>query len=118
MWVPDAGHEAMRDLARARLAAVQALRRARQQLSGFLLRQGRHYGRPTWTQLHRRWLAGLKFEQPVHQTQTDGSLGRHGRARPGHPRTTAYALLSPWMPGTRPGMTIVAIMDHMFGSEH
>jgi transposase len=66
VWVPDAGHEAMRDLVRARLAAVQALRRARQQLSGFLLRQGRHYGRPTWTQLHRRWLAGLKFEQPVH----------------------------------------------------
>jgi transposase len=33
--VPDAGHEAMRDLVRARLDAVRALRRARQQLSGF-----------------------------------------------------------------------------------
>jgi hypothetical protein len=30
---------------RARLDAVHALRRARQQLSGFLLRQGCHYGR-------------------------------------------------------------------------
>jgi transposase len=30
------------------------------------LRQGCHYGRPAWTQLHRRWLAGLKFEQAVH----------------------------------------------------
>jgi transposase len=43
VWVPDAGHEAMRDLVRARLDAVHALRRARQQLSGFLLRQGCHW---------------------------------------------------------------------------
>jgi len=66
VWVPDSGHEAMRDLVRARLDAVHALRRARQQLSGFLLRQGCHYGRPAWTRLHRRWLSGLKFEQAVH----------------------------------------------------
>jgi transposase len=33
VWVPDAGHEAMRDLVRARLDAVHALHRARQQLS-------------------------------------------------------------------------------------
>jgi transposase len=51
---------------RARLAAVRALRQARQQLSGFLLRHGYHYHRPTGTPLHRRWLAGLKFEQSVH----------------------------------------------------
>jgi transposase len=51
VWVPDAGHEAMRDLVRARLDAVRALRRARQQLSGFLLRQGCHYRRPAWTGL-------------------------------------------------------------------
>ena len=66
VWVPDPGHEAMRDLVRARLDAVRALRRARQQLSGFLLRQGCHYGRPAWTKLHRRWLAGLAFEQALH----------------------------------------------------
>jgi transposase len=66
VWVPDPGHEAMRDLVRARLDSVRALRRARQQLSGFLLRQGCHYWRPAWTKLHRRWLAGLKFEQAVH----------------------------------------------------
>src|ERR1700746_384 len=66
VWVPDAGHEAIRDLVRARLDAVHALRRARQQLSGFLLRQGCHYSRPGWTKLHRRWLSGLKFEQAVH----------------------------------------------------
>jgi transposase len=66
VWISDARHEAMRGLVRTRLDAVHALRRARQQLSGFLLRQGRHYGRPAWTKLHPRWLAGLKFEQAVH----------------------------------------------------
>src|ERR1700704_4486876 len=66
VWVPDQAHEAIRDLVRARLAAVRSLRQARQQLSGFLLRHGHHYHRPAWTQMHRRWLAGLRFEQPVH----------------------------------------------------
>src|SRR6201981_640197 len=66
VWVPDAAHEAMRDLVRARLDAVHALRRARQQLSGFLLRRGLHYCRPPWTKLHRAWLAGLKFKLAVH----------------------------------------------------
>src|SRR5665213_1698963 len=66
VWVPDQTHEAIRDLVRARLAAVRSLRQARQQLSGFLLRHGHHYNRPAWTLMHRRWLAGLKFEQAVH----------------------------------------------------
>ena len=66
VWVTDLAHEAMRDLSRARLAAVRSLRQARQQLSGFLLRHGFHYNRPAWTQMHRRWLAGLRFEQPAH----------------------------------------------------
>jgi transposase len=65
VWVPDPGHEAMRDLVRARRVAVRALRRAGQPLSGFLLREDYHYGRPAWTSRHRRWLAGLKFEQAV-----------------------------------------------------
>ena len=51
---------------RARLAAVRNLRQARQQLSGFLLRHGRHYNRPAWTLMHRRWMAGLRFEQAAH----------------------------------------------------
>src|SRR5271157_4638704 len=41
VWVPDAAHEAMRDLIRIRLAAVRAVRTARQQLSAFLLRHER-----------------------------------------------------------------------------
>jgi len=66
VWVPDQAHEAIRDLVRARLAAVRTLRQARQQLSGFLLRHGHHYNRPAWTLMHRRWLAGLRFEHAVH----------------------------------------------------
>jgi transposase len=66
VWVPDAAHEAMRDLVRARLAAMETLRRARQQLHGFLLRHGRVYsgGKP-WAGPHWRWLARVTFEQPA-----------------------------------------------------
>jgi transposase len=66
VWVPDPAHEAIRDLVRTRLAAVRSLRQARQQLSSFLLRHGRHYHRPAWTLMHRRWMAGLRFEQGAH----------------------------------------------------
>ena len=68
VWVPDAAHEAIRDLVRARDAAGRSLRRARQQLSGFLLRHDRSYGGgKRWSGPHRRWLAGLKFEHPAQQ---------------------------------------------------
>ena len=92
VWVPDPGHEAMRDLVRARLDAVHAVRRTRQQLSGFLLRQGCHYRRPAWTKLHRPhgtspWaegsrLAGLKFEQAM-SSPCARRLHRRGRSRRG-----------------------------------
>src|SRR5262249_47845259 len=45
VWVPDAVHEAVRDLVRARTAASEDLRRKRQQLLSFLLRHGRIYSR-------------------------------------------------------------------------
>jgi transposase len=68
VWVPDAAHEAMRDLVRARDVAGRSLRRARQQLSGFLLRHGRSYGGgKTWTGKHRGWLATLRFEHAAQQ---------------------------------------------------
>src|SRR5262245_47208165 len=62
VWVPDERHEAMRDLTRARTAAVADLRGKRQQVSSFLLRQGLHHpGKRTWTQAYMGWLAGLKL---------------------------------------------------------
>src|SRR5262249_53162133 len=98
VWVPDAGHEAMRDLVRARLDAVHALRRARQQLSGFLLRQGCHYGRPAWTKLHRRWLAGLCFEQAVHHLVLEDYMQAVEAAQARRDRLTAQiaAALPDW----------------------
>jgi transposase len=98
VWVPDPGHEAMRDLVRARLDVVRALRRARQQLSGFLLRQGCHYGRPAWTKLHRRWLAGLKFEQAVHHIVLEDYIAAVDAAEARRDRLTAQieAMLPDW----------------------
>src|SRR5258707_4980706 len=89
VWVPDAGHEAIRDLVRARLDAVHSLRRGRQQVSGFLLRQGCHYGRPAWTKLYRRWLAGLKFEQAMHHIVLEDYIGAVELAQARRDRLTA-----------------------------
>jgi transposase len=58
VWVPDQHHEAMRDLTRAREAAMEDRRAKRQQISAFMLRQGRHYpGKTPWTKAHMKWLA-------------------------------------------------------------
>ena len=65
--MPDADHEAMRDLVRARAAAVRALRRSRQQLSGFLLRHGVVRPGKNWTMAHRRWLSTIRFDHPTSQ---------------------------------------------------
>jgi transposase len=63
VWVRDERHEAMRDLTRAREAAVEDLRAKRQQVSSFLLRLGRHYpGKKTWTKAHMNWLTSQKLE--------------------------------------------------------
>jgi Transposase len=43
IWIPDAAHEAMRDLVRARATAGRVLSKARQHLQGFLLRHDRIY---------------------------------------------------------------------------
>jgi transposase len=98
VWVPDQAHEAIRDLVRARLAAVRTLRQARQQLSGFLLRQGLHYHRPAWTQLHRRWLAGLKFEHAIHHIVLEDCIAAIEAATSRRDRLEAHirAALSDW----------------------
>ena len=76
VWVPDAAHEAMRDLIRARQAAVRAVRAARQQLSAFLLRHERIYrdGRTAWTKAHRGWLADQSFAHPAQQIVLEESI--------------------------------------------
>lgn len=62
VWVPDPHHEAVRDLTRARGAAVRDQRAKRQQVSALLLRLGLHYpGKTTWGKAHMTWLAGQKL---------------------------------------------------------
>lgn len=68
VWVPDAAHEAMRDLVRARATAMRVLGKARQHLQGFLLRHGRIYaGKKGWTLAYRRWLTTVRFDHPASQ---------------------------------------------------
>lgn len=68
VWVPDAAHEAMRDLVRARAAAMKLLGKSRQHLQGFLLRHGRVYpGKKGWTKAYRRWLTTIRFGNPAQQ---------------------------------------------------
>src|SRR3954454_6953284 len=72
VWVPDAAHEAMRDLIRSR----RAVRTARQQLSAFLIRHERIYpnGGKAWTKAHRGWLANQSFAQPAQQIVLEESI--------------------------------------------
>jgi transposase len=66
VWVPDPAHEAIRDLVRAREAAMEDLRAKRQHLQCFLLRHGRVFGgRSAWSRAHTRWLCELQFEHPA-----------------------------------------------------
>jgi len=66
VWVPDAAHEALRDLVRARLAAKRDQLRARHRLGKFLLRHGRRpaAGTKPWTGAYLAWVKkAVRFEQ-------------------------------------------------------
>lgn len=70
VWVPDAAHEALRDLVRAREAAKKDQLRARHRLGKFLLRHGRRplAAMTPWTQRHLTWVKqAVHFEQPAQE---------------------------------------------------
>jgi transposase len=70
VWVPDARHEALRDLVRAREAAKSDQLRAHNRLSKFLLRQGRRApeGTQAWTGKYLKWVKEqVRFEQPAQE---------------------------------------------------
>jgi len=88
VWVPDAAHEALRDLVRAREAAKKDELRARHRLGKFLLRSGRRApeGVQAWGKAHRRWLDGVSFERPEQEVvfldyrhEVDHAVERVGR---------------------------------------
>ena len=71
VFVPDAEHEALRDLVRAREAAKKDELRARHRLSKYLLRYGQYApsGCRAWTLTYWRWVRTVKFEHAA-QSQT------------------------------------------------
>ena len=92
VWVPDAEHEMLRDLMRAREDAVQDRGRARHRLRKFLLRWGVHTPpefKSFWTLKHRSWLRSLRwknedqamvFNEYFHTIeQADERIERYGR---------------------------------------
>ncbi len=69
VWVPDAAHEALRDLVRAREAAKKDQLRGRHRLGKFLLRRGLRAaaGVKSWTVKHLLWVKTLRFEHPAQE---------------------------------------------------
>ncbi len=69
VWVPDAAHEALRDLVRAREAAKKDQLRARHRLGKFLLRRGLRAaaGVKSWTTKHLLWVKTLHFEHAAQE---------------------------------------------------
>ena len=67
VWVPDAEHEALRDLVRAREAAKKDQLKARHRLGKFLLRHGRRpEGMKAWTKKYLEWIKShVRFAQPA-----------------------------------------------------
>jgi transposase len=64
VWVPDAAHEALRDVVRAREAAKKDELRAKHRLSKFLLRHGRRppEGTKAWTGKYWSWVSTVRFD--------------------------------------------------------
>ena len=96
IWTPDEAHEAMRDLVRAREAAVRDRTRKRQEIRSFLLRHGRVYaGKKAWGPRHMAWLHELSFDWPAQKvvlhemiaaesqvSRARGAAGRSDRETP------------------------------------
>ena len=107
VWVPDPGHEAMRELVRAREAAMEDLRAKRQHLQSFLLRHGRVFtGRGAWTRAHTRWMCELPSSTPP-STSCSRNTGRRSRTpRRGSSgwtgRSPSWSPPGPWRRWSRP----------------
>jgi len=60
--------ESIKEFCRMRRSLMTEVKTAKQILTAFLLRQGKHYeGKTHWTEAHRKWLKELAFDQPYLQ---------------------------------------------------
>lgn len=99
VWVPDEAHEAMRDLVRAREAAVDDLRRKRQAISSMFLKHGRAFpGKTTWGARHERWLAEQAFDHPAQQVVLQELIlaARHAKERLNRTETAIVEFMPQW----------------------
>ena len=68
IYVPEPEDEAMRDLSRAREAAMKDLKEAKYQLKALLLRNNiRYEGTANWSKKHLRWLTELILPHQAQQ---------------------------------------------------
>ncbi|MGH9318130.1 MAG: IS110 family transposase [Thermoanaerobaculia bacterium] len=75
VYVPRVEDEAVRDLSRAREAALSVLKAAKLRLKSFLLRLGFNYsGRANWNEAHLRYLAKVVCPTPAQQIVFQESL--------------------------------------------
>jgi len=77
VWVPDAAHEALRDLVRAREAAKQDQLRARHRLGKYLLRHGKRPPQTlrAWTEKYLDWIKReVSFDQRAQQLTLEDYL--------------------------------------------
>jgi transposase len=99
VWVPDADHEAMRELIRGRQTAMQEVRRSRQLVLSFLLRHDRAMPtRQHWTRAHRAWLSRQSFSHPAEQIVFEELIQRMevACARQGRHEDAIRRLLPAW----------------------
>src|SRR5436309_3051487 len=85
VWVPDAAHEALRDLVRAREVAKKDQLRARHRLGKFLLRRGLRAaaGVRSWTAKHLLWVKTLRFEHAAKRPPSSTTCTRWSTRRRG-----------------------------------
>ncbi len=75
--IPSPLDEVIRDVSRARTDITNALKQAKQQLGGFLLRNGYHYtGKIRWSEAHMRYLRELALVNPAQKLVLEESLQR------------------------------------------
>jgi len=79
--IPEPTDEALRDLCRARAAAMNDQRRTRQQLKAQLLRLGYKYtGKTSWTEAHERYLREIVVPHAAHKIVIEEHLQAIGTA--------------------------------------
>jgi hypothetical protein len=61
----------------------------------------------------RAWHAKVRAAMVVAGAGMTNSRSRHGRVCPGHPRLPRDVPSKTWMPGIKPGMTIIAMLFGM-----